>query len=671
MIRATAGAALGVAGWAVLAVTLPFLPDAVRFALAWLLFTFGPGVAVGAWLTRDLDPLRRTIVLLGFGSAAVPVVVDLVGRAHLLSVFPYVATALFGVGLAQWNPAGVRSNGRTSRADVLACLIIVGLALGTGAIAFSHRLQSSNSGITVYGDYDSMDLSYYAVMASEASHTVPPTAAYYSGHALNAAYYPQLVLAMIHRFASVPLLAIYFRYAWPAFLALGALTAYLLVRSLASTGVALLAVVLLLVGGDFSYLAAWLLPHDTIQWDYLLWPTNFLSPTMEVLHFNTWAPSLPLFFMSLFALARGFETRRYAWIAAGALLIAVLFQFKPFAFLVLLPALFAAGVVSPGDASTRRRFLAALALSIVFAFPFVYGAATQPDRRSRFLIDFFLLPQRMLLKLDLIEAFTRISTRLAPVASLARSIYLLLAMVVFLAVGLGIRWLGVPRVWHAVRDDGGPNAAPWRLLGWVVVVGVGMPFVLVTDPYVDTLQFYQTGLYVLWVFTAVALVAFVGAHPRAGGVALVMAVAMSLPSSLHFLTMKWTERQRPPRVSISAGDVTVAEQLRTSDPQRTVLLHDKPMDPSLLAIMSNRRVALGWGHPYYAVGSAERLREVNAFFGSAGGDPRLALETLRRYQVTHVVVHEDRDRVHPDVLAALRLLTRTPDGVALYGVPSS
>ena len=46
----------------------------------------------------------------------------------------------------------------------------------------------------LYGDYDTADLGYYAAEASEAAHTVPPMASYYSGHRLNAAYYPHLVL---------------------------------------------------------------------------------------------------------------------------------------------------------------------------------------------------------------------------------------------------------------------------------------------------------------------------------------------------------------------------------------------------------------------------------------------------------------------------------------------
>src|SRR4030095_15229109 len=102
-----------------------------------------------------------------------------------------------------------------------------------GAVAFAHRLNVTD-GVKVFGAYDSMDLGYYAVIASEATHPVPPTASFYSGHGLNAAYYPQMILTTVNRFAGVPLLAAYYRYAWPVFLALGALTAFVLVRSLAT-----------------------------------------------------------------------------------------------------------------------------------------------------------------------------------------------------------------------------------------------------------------------------------------------------------------------------------------------------------------------------------------------------------------------------------------------------
>ena len=685
------GALVGAAAWLALSASLPLLPVLLRFLLGWFLFTFGPGVGVGARLTRHLDPLRRAIVLLGIGSAVTPVLIDLLGRMHLVAVFPYLAATLTGGGLALWRRNGPAKAGhyvherpadaslRTSRADAAACAALVALTVALGVVVFSHRLQVNADGIVLYGDYDSADLGYYASEAAEASHTVPPMAAYYSGHRLNAAYYPHLVLGVIHRFAAVPVLLMYYRYAWPTFLSLTALTAFVLVRSLATRGVAVLAVVLILVGSDFSYLAAWWLPHAAVDWDYLLWPTNFLSPTMQVLHFATWTPSMPVFFTALFAIVRGLQTRSSGWLVMSAFLLAVLFEFKPFAYIVLMAALGASAVFSHGDWASRLRFAATVGLGVLFTLPFVLTiAALDPsDRRSRLLIDFFLLPKRMLIKLDLTQAFADAANRLALLPVLRTPLFLLMATVVFLAVGIGVRWAGAPGVWRAIRGSTGSSlsgssdaadAAAWRLLGWGVVAGIAIPFVLATDPYVDTLQFYLTGLYLMWIFAAVALVTFARAHPRIGGLAIAAAIALTLPSSMHYLARKWTDDERPPKASLSRAEVTIAEYLRTCDPEKTVILHDRPLSPSLMTIVAERRIVLGWDVRYSAVGGEDRLRDVNAFYSSAGGDAGAALDTLRRYHVTHVIVREQADRVHPAVLARLSQVMRFPD-VTLYSVP--
>src|SRR5438477_10376581 len=272
------GAIAGAVSWIALRPLLLLLPEPARFFAGWFLFTVGPGLALGARVSRQLDALQRGIVILGLGSAAVPVLAELIGRFGHLAVFPYLALACAGAGLALF-PSRDSVRPRVARFDLIACGMMVVLAAGTGALSFSHRLVENSQGVQLYGDYDSFDLSHYAAWASDATHTVPPRASFYSGHRLNAAYYPQMVLAMVHRFLHVDLLRIYFRYAWPTFLALGGLTVYCLVRMLAPPGTALLAAILLVIGGDFSYLAAWLLPHKTNQWDYVLWPTNFLSPT--------------------------------------------------------------------------------------------------------------------------------------------------------------------------------------------------------------------------------------------------------------------------------------------------------------------------------------------------------------------------------------------------------
>src|SRR6266550_2117100 len=360
-MRLTAGALIGVGAWVAVSASLSLIPVPLRFLLGWLIFTLGPGIAIAGYFTRDLDPLRRVTVLLGAGSAAAPAMIDALGRTHLVPAFPYLAAALCGSGLAMWRG---RSTGATSRGDLVACVALVALAVGLGAIVFGNRLvESPAAGIVLYGEYDSADISYYAAEASEAAHTVPPMASYYSGHRLNAAYYPQLVFAMIHRFVAVPVLTIYFRYAWPTFLCLSALAAFVLVRSLASRGMAVLAVILILIGSDFSYLAAWSLQSQPPAWDWVLWPRNFLSPTMQLLQFNTWGPSLPVFLTLLFVIVLGLQTRR--WSIVSAVLLAILFQFKPFAYAILMAALAAAVVFSGRDRLARWHFAATAGIGVV------------------------------------------------------------------------------------------------------------------------------------------------------------------------------------------------------------------------------------------------------------------------------------------------------------------
>jgi hypothetical protein len=119
---------------------------------------------------------------------------------------------------------------------------------------------------------------------------------------------------------------------------------------------------------------------------------------------------------------------------------------------------------------------------------------------------------------------------------------------------------------------------------------------------------------------------------------------------------------------LTRSEVAIANQLRTTDPETTVILHDRPLTPSLTAIVAARRIVLGWDVRYSAVGGEGRLREVNRFYSSADGDPAAAAQILSRYQITHVIVRSPDDRVHPDILSKLKLILKFPD-VALYEVP--
>jgi hypothetical protein len=203
------------------------------------------------------------------------------------------------------------------------------------------------------------------------------------------------------------------------------------------------------------------------------------------------------------------------------------------------------------------------------------------------------------------------------------------------------------------------------VLAWGVVAGIAIPFVLVTEPYNDTLQFYQVGLYLLWIFTAVALIKLVRLKPALGIAATVAALAISLPSSAHYLLRKWNDNQRPALGTLTGAELEIVAHLRNLDPAETVVLNDRPRDPSLLAVVSGRRLVLAWGR--YAVGSGERMREVEAFYRGSRTTEN-TLDILRKHHVSHVVVHRDRNRVPSEVLARLKPVVGDSE-VMLYQVP--
>ncbi|HWB15409.1 MAG TPA: hypothetical protein VG538_03300 [Vicinamibacterales bacterium] len=657
----------GAAAWWVAGYFLPALPAGARAVLALLLFTLGPGWLVAGWLTRDLPSLDRVIVLISAGVAAAPTLADVLSRVGGIAAFPFIA---IGAAAASWRwRKSVASDTASSAAssDPRGVVLIIIVAVICGAMTFGHRLETTPAGVTVYGDYDSVDLSYYAAITAELTHTNPPEAPFYVGHPLNYSYYPTFLLALVHRFADVPILDLHFRWGWPVFFTMAALMLLVFVKTLsASAGAGRLAAILLLLGGDFSYMLVPFVRH-AINFDWLLWPTNFLAPTMEVLHFSTWTPALPVMFVALYAFARGLPPRLHAgWIALGCGATAVLVQYKPFAFGMVLAGLGMGMLVARADGPRRhaRRFAFAAALfgSIVIALPFLYRIATlYGESRGHFAIDFFRLPRLMLVKFSLEDLFNRAVAAVVGTGTLHEPVVLAAATVLFLAGGLGVRWLGVPGV---IRAAAGRAATPsvWILMAWTVLAGVLVPFVLVTEPYQDSLQFYQAGLYVLWIFTAVAV--FERTRPSRRAMVVVLVVLLAAPSSIHYLIEKSHDGPNHPLIRMTGSELLAAAYLRELPVDSTVILHDRPQDPSGLAIVSERRVVLAWSR--YVTGSDERRDDVDWFFHSADEpDPSRAFAILQRYHVTYVVDHTDRDRLHPAVLAALQPVMQMP-GLVLY-----
>src|SRR5262252_7022394 len=111
--RLIIGGLAGACAWPLVRIAVPWLPEPLRFLTGWFLFTIGPGFVVTAALSREFDVLTRVILMLAAGTAAAPVLIDLLGRAHLLAAFPYAASALAGACAA----FGVRDSRNARRLD--------------------------------------------------------------------------------------------------------------------------------------------------------------------------------------------------------------------------------------------------------------------------------------------------------------------------------------------------------------------------------------------------------------------------------------------------------------------------------------------------------------------------------------------------------------------------
>ena len=66
----------------------------------------------------------------------------------------------------------------------------------------SGRIRATSDGVAIYGDYDTLDLAYYASIASELGHTdhIPPRSPFYAGHHIVYSYFPLLFLAEVTQF---------------------------------------------------------------------------------------------------------------------------------------------------------------------------------------------------------------------------------------------------------------------------------------------------------------------------------------------------------------------------------------------------------------------------------------------------------------------------------------
>ncbi len=131
---------------------------------------------------------------------------------------------------------------------------------------------------------------------------------------------------------------------------------------------------------------------------------------------------------------------------------------------------------------------------------------------------------------------------------------------------------------------------------------------LVSVPYHENTQIHQFALFLLTMFAARGLTSWRAPRPRF--VATLVVVAVAIPSTIQYLHRKWHDHEHP-LAEISQAEMTLASLLRGTDPNRTVILHDRPNDPTLLGILAERRSVVAWAG--YVRGNEARREDVESF----------------------------------------------------------
>lgn len=363
-----------------------------------------------------------------------------------------------------------------------------------------------------------------------------------------------------------------------------------------------------------------------------------------VFYANTIAPALLIALGALVAIGRHEEEPRPGGLALAAILAAAVAPFKVFTAAQLLLALGLAWLL-------RRRPRALLApmlvLGVVLAA--VVVSSTGGDAP----------PPRVVVGVFTPTDEARAAFGLPPAAGLRH----VLSGLAWLCLSLGLRVVGLPGAWRALRGPGlaGAGAGAMALVGWPLATFLS---VRVDPGHDESFYFLQASGLVLWLFGAAALVA---PAPRRWALSVAVSLTALVPAA-EFVARK--AAQPPERVA--AASVRAMRALRAaSAPGDVVLTRPRVERVPLPVVLAGRRVVLAdyigyWQQFTTLEAVAERREGLRAFFRST--DPGEARRLAARFGARFVALSGEPAAV--EATAALRPLFRE-DGQRVYAIEAA
>ena len=162
-VRAVVGAAIGLSVWLVLWLQLIPLPGAVAFYIGAVALIFGCGALPLLAVAPEIPTAERTALACALGLTLSPALLLVFSVARCGFLFPPLAFAATGAAAALWR----RVPSPPSR-DARWYIVLPAVVFALTAWVSAGRMTVTDSGLSIYGNYDTLDLTYYAAISTAA-----------------------------------------------------------------------------------------------------------------------------------------------------------------------------------------------------------------------------------------------------------------------------------------------------------------------------------------------------------------------------------------------------------------------------------------------------------------------------------------------------------------------
>jgi hypothetical protein len=625
-----------------------------RFLAATVLISYFPGrLLVGAARLR-LRPLERWTLSLVLGmvaSTGVYWICALLGVRGLFPLWPLGATGFcLYRGARRWRCV-VGGHFRLEMSHVLlaALLVLILFPLFLLPMYYPNMvLLPDNSMSYLEGPADPF---FHLAVTNELRHSVPPQVPFLAGESLPYHYAMHLLAAMLSDVAGLSTSDVLFRFLPTFFLTLTTLAIFCFARAWMGSGsAAALAVLLVVLGEDFSFIPGLLLRSDEI-WSYWF----FHVPTIYSCYFiNPILPALAILFAGLMCLVRLLQERGRGWLLVTAFLFSSLSAYKLFTGVHLLAALAIAGLAYL-LLFRDRLLLKVVAFSALGSAPFVLaGWVGSAGLETSVRLQPWPFIPKMLHAMGMGATWLGFQMRLlfngGVVSFTNLALLFAVALPLFLVGSFGVGTAAIPSVIKALARPQ-PRKAIRFFLAAFIVLGPAIALTWSLTPedspraYNNATWFYVQSRHLLWVFVAELVLLVSRGRSRFSQVVIVAAViVLAVPSSIQYFGMQMSEA----RGVLDKGGVEALSYLDHSCQGGEVVLSGERLN-TLVAAASRCRVPVADIYAYVQtseVGLDQRLTDYSGFWQS-WREGELRTDILAKYQVAYVAVDKQADGVGP------------------------